>query len=128
MSRIRLLKLGSLLGLIAILMSTLAPTVSQTLAAHNRLGAALATYCTVEPDAAVAGASSQDNGNHSLAQHWQACPYCGLLAHAPVLPGASISFAVVIAVARASVAPVLRAIGARFAYTAAQPRAPPAFS
>jgi hypothetical protein len=40
MLRLRLQKIGSLLGLLAILMSTLAPTVSQALAAHDRLGQA----------------------------------------------------------------------------------------
>ncbi|WP_322012843.1 DUF2946 domain-containing protein [Paraburkholderia sp. J12] len=125
MARIRLLKLGSLLGLLAILMSTLAPTVSQTLAAHHRLGNALATYCTVEPGAAN---PAQDGGNHSLAQHWQACPYCSLLAHVPVLPGATLSFAVALAVTRASAAPVRHAVRALVAHTAAQPRAPPSLS
>jgi len=125
MLRIRLQKLGSLLGLLAILLSTLAPTVSQTLAAHHRLGEALATYCTVDPAAA---SSSRDNGDHSLAQHWQACPYCSLLAHVPVLPGASVPFAVTLAVARAGGAPVAHDVRALVAHTAAQPRAPPAFS
>jgi hypothetical protein len=42
MFRRRLQKIGSLLGLLAILMSTLAPTVSQALAAHDRVELALA--------------------------------------------------------------------------------------
>jgi hypothetical protein len=125
MSRIRLQKIGSLLGLLAILLSTLAPTVSQTLAAHQRLSVALATYCTVDPAAA---SSSRDNGDHSIAQHWQACPYCSLLAHVPVLPGASVPFAVTLAVARTSGTPVRHEIRVLVAHTAAQPRAPPAFS
>lgn len=124
MLRIRLQKLGSLLGLLAILLSTLAPTVSQTLAAHHRLGNALATYCTAE---AGAGAT-QDNGQHAPAQHWQACPYCGLLAHVPVLPGVSVPFAVSLAVARATVAPSKPEVRALATHTTAQPRAPPAFS
>jgi hypothetical protein len=127
MPRFRLEKLASLLGLLAILMSTLAPTVSQTLAAHNRLGAALATYCSVDQAATAAG-PSQGTQNHSLGQHWQACAYCGLLAHVPVLPGASVQFGVMLALARAIAAPVRHEVRAIVAYTAAQPRAPPAFS
>jgi hypothetical protein len=124
MLRLRLQKLGSLLGLLAILLSTLAPTVSQTLAAHHRLGDALATYCTAE---AAAGAT-QDAGPHAPAQHWQACAYCGLLAHVPVLPGVSVLFAVSLAVARATVAPSRPEVRAPASHTTAQPRAPPAFS
>ena len=125
MSRIRLQKLASLLGLLAILMSTLAPAVSQTLAAHHRLGNALATFCTVgqAPDA-----PSQDGGDHAPAQHWQACAYCGLLAHVPVLPGAAVQFAVTLAVTRVSAAILRCDVRTPFAHTAALPRAPPAFS
>jgi hypothetical protein len=124
MLRLRLQKLGSLLGLLAILLSTLAPTVSQTLAAHHRLGDALATYCTAE---AAAGAT-QDAGPHAPAQHWQACAYCGLLAHVPMLAGAAVPFAVAVAIARAGEAPVKHVVRAPVVHTVAQPRAPPAFS
>ncbi|MEQ5842250.1 DUF2946 domain-containing protein [Paraburkholderia acidicola] len=126
MSRIRLLKLGSLLGLLAILMSTFAPTISQALAAHDRLGQALATYCSADTSAS---ASPQDNPPaHGAALHWQACAYCGLLAHLPVLPGTTTSFAASRSVAPALVLVVQNEVRPLLAYTAAQPRAPPAFS
>jgi hypothetical protein len=48
MFRVRIQKLGSLLGLLAILMTALAPTVSQVLASHHRLNDALVTYYTAE--------------------------------------------------------------------------------
>jgi hypothetical protein len=128
MLRIRLQKLGSLLGLLAILLSTLAPTVSQTLAAHHRLGEALSTYCTVEPTSASTGTPGNGDRSHSLAQHWQACAYCGLLAHVPMLAGAAVPFAVAVAVARAGAAKVQHEVRAPVVHTAAQPRAPPAFS
>jgi hypothetical protein len=124
MLRIRLQKLGSLLGLLAILLGTLAPTVSQTLAAHHRLGDALATYCTAE----ATSTATQDSGHHAPAQHWQACAYCGLLAHVPVLPGAAVPLAVAVAVTRATVAPTRVEVRALTVHTAAQPRAPPVFS
>ncbi|WP_281662945.1 DUF2946 domain-containing protein [Paraburkholderia fungorum] len=126
MFRSRLLKIGNLLGLLAILMSTLAPTVSQALAAHNRLGEALSSYCTAEPDTtplAHAGKSS-----HSSAFHWQACAYCGMLAHAPVLPGTPAVFAATQLVVRAPVVATRDALHVPLFYTAAQPRAPPVFS
>jgi hypothetical protein len=127
MSRIRLRKIGSLLALLAILMSVLAPAVSQTLAAHHRLGASdvLATMCTVEHGA---GDHTPNPSDHTDAQHWQACAYCGLLAHVPVVPGASIPLPAALAAAPSRVVLASRIVPAFIDYPAAQPRAPPAFS
>jgi hypothetical protein len=125
MLRRRLRKIGSWLGLLAILMSTLAPTVSQALAAHDRLGQALATYCSAEPDNAPLG---HDGKSPSHAFHWQACAYCGMLAHAPVLPGTATVFAAAVTVARAPVVSAHNDVHIPLIYTAAQPRAPPVLS
>ena len=126
MLRVRLQKLGSLLGLLAILMTVLAPTISQTLASHHRLSDALATYCTVESP----GDSSGHDGKpaHSGAAHWQACAYCNLLTHAPTLPGGPMPVAVTLSVARAFMPEAPAEVRAAFVHTAAQPRAPPVFS
>ena len=126
MLRVRLQKLGSLLGLLAIMMSVLAPTVSQALASHQRLSSALATYCTVE----VTADSSHHDGspNHSIAPHWQACGYCNLLAHVPTLPGGAAPVAVTLGVAQVSIPETPAEVRAAFVHTAAQPRAPPVFS
>lgn len=126
MLRLRLQKIGSWLGLLAILMSTLAPTVSQALAAHDRLGDALATYCSADP---ANSPSAQDSkSSHSPAFHWQACAYCGMLAHVPVLPGTATTFAALISVARAPGAAARHDRYVPLFYTAAQPRAPPVLS
>lgn len=106
-------------------MSTLAPTVSQALAAHDRLGNALATYCSAEP-AGVANA--HDGKSAPAASHWQACAYCGLLAHFPVLPGTASSFAATLSVARAPVFAARDEVRVPLFYSAAQPRAPPVLS
>ncbi|RQH04478.1 DUF2946 domain-containing protein [Paraburkholderia dinghuensis] len=124
MSRIRLGKIGSLLGLLAILTSVFAPTISQTLATHHLHGHAHTAFCTTDP---ASGAHTRDTPNHSLAQHWQACAYCGLLAHVPVLPGTAAKFGVAPAIACVSAAPSVRDVHALVAHTAAQPRAPPVF-
>lgn len=126
MLRLRLQKIGSLLGLLAILMSTLAPTVSQALAAHDRLGQALATYCSADPDNSQV--EKADKSSHAPVWHWQACAYCGMLAHAPVLPGTATVFAAELSVARAPVLVTRDAIHIPLVYTAAQPRAPPVLS
>lgn len=126
MLRLRLQKIGSLLGLLAILMSTLAPTVSQALAAHDRLGNALATYCSADPDSSPVAHDGKPS--HPSALHWQACAYCGMFAHAPVLPGTVAVFAAALAMARAPVVKTRDAVYVPYFHTAAQPRAPPAFS
>jgi hypothetical protein len=126
MYRVRFPRLGSLLGLLAILMVTLAPTVSQVLASHNRLGDALATYCTAEVQVAAPAQAGQPA--HSTQAHWQACPYCSLIAHFTALPS---SPAAVVAppAARLPAATVVAAeVRGEVVHTAAQPRAPPVFS
>lgn len=122
----RLQRLGSLLGLLAILMVTLAPTVSQVLASHHRLGDALATYCSA--DAEIPSAAHGGNPAHSAQAHWQACPYCGLIAHVPALPGTPV---VVAAPLRSGL--VMAAVASAVArtilvHTVAQSRAPPVLS
>jgi hypothetical protein len=126
MLRLRLQKIGSWLGLLAILMSTLAPTVSQTLAAHDRLGNALASYCSAQQppsDPGDAGKTAPASG-----YHWQACGYCGLLAHLPVLPGIVAVFAAALLVVRAPMRAVRATLHVPLCHTAALPRAPPVFS
>ncbi|WP_118182675.1 DUF2946 domain-containing protein [Paraburkholderia phosphatilytica] len=123
----RLQKLGSLLGLLAILMATLAPTISQTLAWNHRLDVALDTYCTVSADS-DAGAAHGGKTSRSAALHLQACAYCSLLAHVPTVPHAATPLAVALAETRAPAAAPHAAETARFSYAVAQPRAPPSFS
>jgi hypothetical protein len=128
MSRTHLRKIGSLLGLLAILMSVLAPTISQTLAAQHGpddIQDIQGMFCMAGP---ASGAPTHDTQDHSLAQHMQACAYCSLLAHVPVLPAAAIQFAVALALTHVSAAPPVREVRALVSYTAALPRAPPAFS
>lgn len=126
MYRDRFCRLGSLLGLLAILMATLAPAVSQVLASHHRLGDALTTYCSAEAD--VAAPAHDGKPAHSAAGHWQVCPYCSLIAHVPALPGSPVA-----PMQPQRPGPVLiafepAAVRAVIVHTAAQPRAPPVFS
>jgi hypothetical protein len=126
MRRLRLQKIGSLLGLLAILMSTLAPTVSQALSAYDRLDQALATYCSADPDNSPL--AHDGKSSHSSAFQWQACAYCGMLAHVPVLPGTAKVFVAALSVARVPVVTTHDAAYVPLLYTAAQPRAPPVLS
>jgi hypothetical protein len=117
-------RIGSILGLLAILMATLAPTVSHVLLARQAsVDGLLATYCS-------AHATSDDGAtdqapDHPSAFHWQACAYCGLLAHMPVLPGGKPDLVPVEPATHRAAALRLPQARGVFLFTAAQPRAPP---
>lgn len=136
MFRRRLLKIGSILGLLAILMTSIAPTISHALASHDRLGQALSTYCSADPAFSEAGnnaagsdaAGNSDSSSHSGALHSQACAYCGLLAHFPLLTGSTVAFAAAVSVTKAPLPLVRAAVRAVPRFIAAQPRAPPVVS
>jgi hypothetical protein len=124
MYRVRFPRLGSLLGLLAILMVTLAPTVSQVLASHHRLGDALQTYCTAD----VAVPAQDGKPAHDAGAHWQACAYCNLVAHIPTLPGTPVAFAPALPQRYVPVAVASIEVRGQIVHTVAQPRAPPVFS
>jgi hypothetical protein len=124
MYRVRFPRLGSLLGLLAILMVTLAPTVSQVLASHHRLSDALETYCSAD----VATPVQDGKPAHHAGAHWQVCPYCSLIAHVPTLPGTPVALAALLAQRYVPVAVAPAEVRGQFVHTAAQPRAPPVFS
>lgn len=126
MYRVRFRRLGSLLGLLAILMVTLAPAVSQVLASHHRLSDALTTYCSADVEAATPAHDSKPA--HPATGHWQVCPYCSLIAHVPTLPGSVVAFAVPLLAGPMSIAAASIVVRANVVHTAAQPRAPPVFS
>ncbi len=115
-----------MLGLLAILMATLAPAVSQSLASHDRLGQALNTYCSADP--AFTNAGTGTPSPHSAPLHWQACAYCSLLAHSPLLSGSTATLAS--AASNFALAAIVAHddIRARLVFTTAQPRAPPLLS
>ncbi|CAN0620750.1 conserved exported protein of unknown function [Burkholderia multivorans] len=116
-------KIASLLGLLAILMATFAPTISHTLAARAASDDFAPALCSLhgDPD----GGAQDDANPHSLAAHWHACGYCSLLAHAPVLPVSAVVLAVAAAAVEQQVAVRFETLRRVFVHTAAQPRAPP---
>ncbi|WP_193101362.1 DUF2946 domain-containing protein [Burkholderia sp. Z1] len=123
----RFRKPGSLIGLIAILMMALAPAVSQMMASRHRLVDVLAVYCSASIDEAPV---AHDDGKpaHHANTHWQACPYCSFVAHATVLPGHPVAFAVPLADSQMPVVSASVPARIRVVHTIAQSRAPPAFS
>jgi hypothetical protein len=122
MLRRHLQKIGSILGLLAILMTTLAPTVSQALSAHDRLDAALSDLCSAQ---AAPSANGEAGASHSQTLHWEACGYCGLLAHVPVVPPVPVAFATQAAFAHTAVVHASVIGPSVTPVFSAQPRAPP---
>lgn len=122
MLRLRLQKIASFLGLLAILMTTLAPTISQALAAHDRVDALLSTYCSAQPGA---GSDTGDKSSHSTLWHLQACGYCNHLSHTPALPTAEATFAATVWAIHHRTATRFESLQRSLPLTSAQPRAPP---
>ncbi|MDR5762068.1 DUF2946 domain-containing protein [Caballeronia sp. LZ035] len=112
---------GSLLALFAMLLITFAPAISQLLAAHARATDFTAELCS-------AHATPTDEPHRSDAPvhlDGQACGYCHVFAHAPVLPTVRLAFSLDIP-ARQSVAEAPARDTRRATYfSPAQPRAPP---
>jgi hypothetical protein len=153
------LKIGSWLGLLAILMATLAPTISQTLAARDGGDATMAgehcqmasmdemasmpgmpmgdassdTLSDVSADAvqttqAVAGTPDDPAGKHTQMAAGDACGYCSLLAHLPVMPGVETLFVAAVRARQHTVATRFHRVCRVEPLTFAQPRAPPVIS
>ena len=120
----RFQRIGSFLALFAMLLATLAPTISQALEAHGRLDTALRYYCSAQTHTDGTGRSAPD----STGFHWQACGYCSVLSHLPVLPGAVIAPAQVSTFSTDLVVRVSVETRAQTVRTPAQPRAPPAIA
>jgi len=116
-------KVGSILGLCAILLTVFVPLISQSLRAHDALDIALSSLCSSH-GLTQNGQTQDDPATHS--QHGDACVYCGFCTHFPAVTTA--------AVARAPLAtppvlpPALPDVAFRPADLGnwAQPRGPPA--
>lgn len=121
MLRLRLRKIGSWLGLLAILMTALAPTISQELARQHRLESLLATYCSVhtEADGQRSSPAHDTHADHS------ACGYCSLVAHTPVLVPTEASFADIVWGIQHRQATRFESQQRPLVLTVARPRAPP---
>lgn len=116
-------KLGCVLGLLAILMATLAPTVSHALVDHHAAGLHPASHCSAHSTPGNAPVLKETH--HSLIAHLQACGYCNLLAHTPVLPSVEPAFVVTASLIQHRVATRFDSVRRIEPLASAQPRAPP---
>ncbi len=115
---------GALLGLFAILMATLAPTISQAMAQHQDVSLLTDWVCSAQ-QATPEHPRQAKSGSHALADHWQACGYCSLLAHVQPSPAVQPTFATTVWAIQHRVATRFEQVRRIAAFTAAQPRAPP---
>jgi Protein of unknown function (DUF2946) len=135
-------KIGSWLGLFAILMATLAPTISHSLAAREvgETGmesehcsmpemASMPSMDSMPPMASMPDQASDDAGSkhtqHPAMSDGDACGYCSLLAHMPVMPGVEALFSVTVRATQHTVATRFESVHRVEPLTFAQPRAPP---
>ncbi|BAX62630.1 DUF2946 domain-containing protein [Burkholderia stabilis] len=116
-------RIGSILGLLAILMATLAPTISQSLSSERQFDAVSGAFCTAQNGADVAGPDHASLPEKAV--HWQACAYCGLLADMPALLGGTSGFVPTDWQIQSKPAPAFQTPHSVFHFAAAQPRAPP---
>ncbi|MEX3899829.1 DUF2946 domain-containing protein [Paraburkholderia sp. BR10954] len=145
-------KIGSWLGSLAILLATLAPTISQTLSAHRHADAMMGEHCqmasmddmasmpgmrmqddTPELTQAIANPpdNTDDTGNPTD-KHAQmsgdACGYCSLLAHLPVMPSVGMLFVAAVRARQHTAVTRDNSVRRVEPLTFAQPRAPPSAS
>ncbi|CAE6751475.1 DUF2946 domain-containing protein [Paraburkholderia aspalathi] len=138
-------KIGSWLGLFAILMATLAPTISHSLAARNGGEAGMGgEHCSMPsmasmPDTGAMSSmpsmpsmhdqASDDSGSkhaqHAAMSDGDACGYCSLLAHMPAVPSVEALFFVTVRAVQHTVATRFERVRRVEPLTFAQPRAPP---
>ncbi|SPB16414.1 MFS transporter [Caballeronia novacaledonica] len=111
------------LGIAAMWLAIVAPVISQTLAARNAATDPHAILCTVDASATDAHAS-----HHDAANHFDACSYCGLLAHdLPVATDVAHDAASIERVTRAPAFASADSVASK-SFNAASPRAPPVLS
>ncbi|WP_174365687.1 DUF2946 family protein [uncultured Caballeronia sp.] len=127
MRRSHVRKFGSFIGKLAILMMTLAPAISQTLASRARTNSIFNAHCSAITESQTLIAANHQQPHHSMAGHWDACGYCNFAVHSPAAPPSIDTLPTHRAAAALAVnAPALFA--APYApLFAAQPRAPPFF-
>jgi hypothetical protein len=117
-------KTGFILGLLAILMMTLAPAISQVHAAHAHAGMSMpGAFCPAHsaPDDAP---SSEKSSLH----HGDACGYCSFFTHAAALPSVPVAFALAVRAIQHRIVTRFQSVRRVLAMTSAQPRAPPSAS
>jgi Protein of unknown function (DUF2946) len=124
-------QLGSIIGLLAILMTAFAPAVSQAIDASSQAGTVPAAYCSAASRDGINARFNADPlarrdgaGTHD---HWDACGYCNFVAHSPAAPSSPNAKQPVSAPQTPRYSGSFESIPPYAPVVAAQPRAPPSF-
>lgn len=124
------------LGIAAMWLAIVAPVISQTLAARNAANDPQAILCAVDTTAAdaheghhaVVQEDTGHAGHHDAASHFDACSYCGLLAHhLPIATDIAHDVARIERVTRVPAFADIDSVVSK-SFNAASPRAPPVLS
>jgi hypothetical protein len=121
-------KIGSLLGLLAILMATLAPTISHALAADHPGNGMQDEHCSMPSMQGASADKKPDTDKHTQMSDGDDCPYCSLLAHMPAVPIVQALFATTVRLTQHQVATRFESVVRVEPHTFVQPRAPPILS
>jgi hypothetical protein len=123
------------LGIAAMWLAIVAPVISQTLAARERFDPQ-AALCSADAPAQIGSswlhteAQSPEHAGHNMAgaDSFDACSYCGLLAHnVPLVSAPAAALVRIERVTRLAAAPVAQVVHVK-SFNAASPRAPPVVS
>ena len=126
------------LGIAAMWLAIVAPVISQTLAARQAADDPQAALCSVDAPgtqahelfvlAANADVDAAHPGHHDAASHFDACSYCGLLAHnLPVFTNTAAALTRIERVTRVATIAHIESVASK-SFNAASPRAPPVLS
>jgi Protein of unknown function (DUF2946) len=128
------------LGIAAMWLAIVAPVISQTLASREARFDLLAALCSVDTRGQTQAASPVPNGLNAQAQGeehaghhmsgdaFDACSYCGLLAHnVPLASAPAAALLRIERVTRLDAEPAVHAVHVK-SFNAASPRAPPIVS
>jgi hypothetical protein len=121
---------GSLIGLLAILMTALAPAVSQALASGAQSETILSAFCSATSHTSQtlqAKTGKPDRSSRSVAGHWDICGYCNLAAHSPAAPPCASAYQAQITSGALPDNTAAQPFPPYAQVFAAQPRAPPVF-
>ncbi|WP_366144519.1 DUF2946 domain-containing protein [Caballeronia sp.] len=121
---------GSLIGLLAILMTALAPAVSQALASGAQSETILNAFCSATSHTSQtlqAKTGKPDRSSRSVAGHWDTCGYCNLAAHSPAAPPCASAYQAQITSGALPDNTAAQPFPPYAQVFAAQPRAPPVF-
>ncbi|MFX1766217.1 DUF2946 domain-containing protein [Paraburkholderia sp. A1RI-2L] len=119
------LKLVSLLGTLAILMTTLAPVISHLLAAQAAQMSSMSGHCDMPSMRAAQSAHGDAIHAHVAPGDPLDCGYCNLLAHLPAAPGVPVSLMLATRLVNARVCARFERLARAEPHTLALARAPP---